>query len=83
VAEERKEYEWTVINRAEITTFPEVTKPVEVIMTTYVGEGLPPGYVEIPKEEWTQEKEDELIARDIHERLKFKPETRRAPIPRE
>jgi len=81
VAEEKKEYEWTVIARDEVTTFPKIGVAVETVITTYVGEGLPPDTVSIPKEEWTQEKEDELIAARIHERLRVKPETRRAPIP--
>ena len=82
MAEEKKEYSWTVISRDPVTTFPKIATPVETIIVTYVGEGLPPHSLHIPKEEWTQKKEDELIAKDIHERLKFKAETRRAPIPK-
>jgi len=83
MAEEKKEYEWIIIAREEVTTYPEIAKPVVEIQTTYVGEGLAPATVHMPKDEWSQEKEDEMIARDIHERLKIKPETRRAPIPKE
>ena len=82
MAEEKKEYQWTVISRDEVTTFPKVATPVQEILVTYVGEGLPPGSVHVPKDEWTRKKEDELIAKDIHERLKFKPEVRRGPIPK-
>jgi len=82
MAEEKKVYEWTVIARDEVTTFPKIGTPVETIIVTYVGEGLPPDSVSIPKEEWSQKREDELIAAKIHERLKFKPEVRRAPIPK-
>jgi len=81
MAEEKREYEWTIIARDTVTTFPKIATPVETIIVTYVGEGLPPDSVHIPKEDWTQEKEDEIIAAKIHERLKFKRETRRAPIP--
>jgi len=81
--EEKKEYEWTVLSRTTITTHPKPGVTQDVIFTTYVGEGLPPASISIPKEEWSQEKEDELIARDIHKRLQIKPEIRRAPIPRE
>jgi len=81
VAEEKREYEWTVIARDEVTTFPKIGTPVETIIVTYVGEGLPPDTVSIPKEQWTQKREDQLIAKAIHERLKFKPEVRRAKIP--
>jgi hypothetical protein len=82
VPEEKKEYSWTVLSRDEIVTYPKIGQAVKTIVVTYVGEGLPPRSVFIPKDEWTQAKEDEVIARDIHERLKFRPETRRAPIPR-
>ena len=82
MAEEKKEYQWTIIARDEVTTFPKIATPVQTILVTYVGEGLPPGTISIPKEEWTQKKEDELIAKDVHERLKFKAETRRGPIPK-
>jgi len=83
MAEEKREYEWIVIAREEVTTYPEIAKPVVEIQTTYVGEGLPPNTVHMPKEKWSQEAEDQAIAMDIHERLKVKPETRRAPIPTE
>ena len=82
MAKEKKEYQWTVISRDTVTTFPKIATPVDTVMVTYVGEGLPPNTVNIPKEEWTQKKEDGLIAKDIHERLKFKAETRRGPIPK-
>jgi len=80
---EKKEYEWTVLSRTTITTYPRLGEAVETVFVTYVGEGLPPATVMIPKKEWSQEREDEQIARDIHKRLQVKPEIRRAPIPRE
>jgi len=79
--EEKKEYEWTILGRVKITTHPAIGVTRDVYLVTYVGEGLPPDTISIPVEEWTQEKEDKEIARHIHERLKFKPEVRRAPIP--
>ena len=82
MSEEKREYEWTIIARDTVTTFPKVGEAVETIIVTYVGEGLPPSSLEIPKEEWTQKREDELIAKDIHERLKFKAEVRHAPAPK-
>jgi len=81
--EEKKEYEWTVLSRETVTTYPRIGEPVETIIVTYVGEGLPPHDVHIPKEEWSPEEEDKRIAADIHQRLRFKPEVRRAPIPAE
>jgi len=80
--EEKKEYEWTVLSRDHVTTYPRIGEAVETVIITYVGEGLPPGTISIPKAEWSLKKEDQLIAKDIHERLKWKPETRRAPIPK-
>jgi len=79
--EEKKEYEWTVLSRTTITTHPRIGVTEDVVFVTYVGEGLPPDSISIPKKEWSIEKEDELIAKRIHERLKAKPEVRRAPIP--
>jgi len=79
--EEKKEYKWTVLSRRTVTTYPRIGETVETVITTYVGEGLPPLPISIPKAEWSREREDQLIAKDIHERLKWKPEVRRAPIP--
>ena len=82
MAEREKEYEWTIIARDEVTTFPKIGVAVPTMVVTYVGQGLTPDSVYIPKEEWTQKKEDKLIAEKIHERLKFKPEVRRARVPK-
>jgi len=74
VAEEQ-EYEVTIIGREEVTVFPRLREAVRVYMITYVAAGLPPATIEIPVEEYTEEREKELIRADIERRLKFKPET--------
>jgi len=48
---------------------------VETRLVTYVGAGLPPSTISIPKEEWTPELEKKLIREDIEKRLLIKPET--------
>jgi len=70
-------YEVTVIARDEVTTYPKIRTPVTNVLVTYVAAGLPPATVTIPKDEYTLEKEKELIKADIERRLKFKPETYR------
>jgi len=72
---EKEEYEVTIIGREEITVFPRLREAVRVKMVTYVAAGLPPATIEIPVEEYTEEREKELIRADIERRLKFKPET--------
>jgi len=72
---EKEEYEVTIIGREEVTVFPRLREAVRVRMVTYVGAGLPPATIEIPVEEYTPEKEKELIREDIKRRLAFKPET--------
>jgi len=74
VAEEEK-YEVTVIARDDVTTYPKLGVAVETRLVTYVGAGLPPSTISIPKEEWTPELEKKLIREDIEKRLLIKPET--------
>jgi len=75
VAEEG--YEVTVIARDEVTTYPKLRTPVTNVLVTYVAAGLPPATITIPKDEYSLEKEKELVRADIERRLKFKPETYR------
>jgi len=75
VAEEKKEYEVTVLSRDTVTTFPRIGEAVETVMVTYVAAGLPPRTLNIPKEEYTLDLEKKLIREDIEKRLKVKPET--------
>jgi len=77
VAEEKKQYDVTVLSREEVTTFPKIAQPVVNVLVTYVAAGLPPATVTIPKDEWDPELEKKTIREDIERRLKFKPETYR------
>jgi len=72
---EKQKYRVTILARDDVTTFTEEGEPVEVRRTVYVAAGLSPAPVEIPREEWTLEKEKELVRKDIERRLKEKPET--------
>lgn len=71
----REEIEITVLSRDEVTTFPKIATPMVVVLVTYVGAGLPPATVTIPKTEWSAEKERRVIREDIERRLKIRPET--------
>jgi len=71
---EGERFEVEVLHRDEVVTFPRLRQPVEVVLVTYVAGRLPPAVVEIPKAEWTLEREKEIIRTDIERRLKFKPE---------
>jgi len=74
MSEKKKEYDVTVLNRSEVTVYPKLGEKAVQIMITYVAAGLPPKTIIIPKEEYSLEKEKELIRKDIEERLKTKPE---------
>jgi len=75
VAEEKKEYEVTILMRETVTTYPRIGEPVETTMITYVAAGLAPNTITIPKEKYSLELEKKLIREDIERRLKVKPET--------
>ncbi|MBW2559506.1 MAG: hypothetical protein JRE40_01490 [Deltaproteobacteria bacterium] len=75
MAEKEKKYDVTVLSRDEVTTFPKIGQPVVNLLITYVAAGLAPYTITIPKDEWTPEKERELIRKSIEARLKVKPET--------
>jgi len=74
MSEKRKEYDVTVLKRTEVTIYPKLGEQQVQVMITYVAAGLPPRTIIIPKEEYSLEKEKELIRKDIEERLKEKPE---------
>lgn len=69
-----KELEVTITSRRD-AVFPteEGGQRVEV-WTNYRYGRMAPGLIKIPKEEWSAEKEKELIKADIEARLKEKPE---------
>jgi len=74
LAEEKTKYEVTILSREEVTTFPKINEPTIIMETTYVGAGLPPATVRIPKDKWSPEEEKRLIREDIERRLKRKAE---------
>jgi len=74
---EEEEYEVTILGREEITIFPRLREAVRIKAVTYVAAGLPPETVRIPLEEYSLERERELILEDIKRRLERKPETYR------
>ena len=77
MSKEKKEYDVTILDRSEITVYPKLGEKQVQVMITYVAAGLPPKTIIIPKEEYSLEKEKELIRKDIEERLKKKPEVYR------
>ena len=76
MAEENKQgEEITILGREEIVTYPKINQPAYQIAVTYATKDLPPKTIFIPKEEYSKEKEAELIKKDIEERRKTTPET--------
>lgn len=71
----KEEYDVTVLSRDEVVTYPKLGQAVTTVMTTYVAAGLPPHTVNIPKDDWSAEREKATIRADIEERLGRKPET--------
>jgi len=74
LAEEKVEYEVTILSREEVVTYPTLAQPVITLQVTYVAAGLPPATISIPKEEYTKELEAQKLREDIERRLKVKPE---------
>jgi len=67
-------YEVTVLRRQEVVTMPKLRQYVTVVLVTYSAAGLPPRTISIPKDEWTLEREKQLVRRDLQRRLKIRPE---------
>ena len=61
------------IRRTEVEVPQPVGPPKIMIYTSYVVADLPPSYIVMPKEEWTEEKEAELIRQDVKRRREAKP----------
>jgi hypothetical protein len=80
MAEEKKEKieelgeEVEILSREEIVTFPKLKQPKVFIAVIYATKDLPPATVWIPKEEYSIEKEKEMIREDIKRRKSFMPE---------
>jgi len=74
VAKEKKaEAEEVQIRRTEIMVPTAEGPAAAMIYVTYTVKDLPPGLITIPKAEWTEEKEAELIRKDIEARRAAKP----------
>jgi len=64
-----------VLRRDRITVYPKLRQPLRIYRVTYVAEDLPPATIDIPVDEWSLEREMQLVREDIERRLEFKPET--------
>ena len=71
----KEEYSVVVLSRRETTTFPKMGEAVITVGITYVGAGLPPRTLWIPKAKYTKEAEAKAIREDITLRLTRKPES--------
>jgi len=71
----KEEYNVTVLNRMDITTFPKLGVAEIRKHITYVAAGLPPRTIQMLKDEWSLQKEKTAIRNDIEERLKARPES--------
>ena len=69
------QYDVEITDRFEVTDYPKVRQPVQVVLVTYVAAGLSPSTVRILKAEYTPQKEREVVKADIEARLKEKPTT--------
>ena len=69
------QYDVEITDRFEVTDYPKVRQPVQVVLVTYVAAGLSPSTVRILKAEFTPQLERERIKADIEARLKEKPTT--------
>jgi len=58
------------IRRSEIPMPTAEGTPTTMIYVTYSTKDLPPGLITIPKAEWTEKKELELIKKDLEARRK-------------
>jgi len=72
---QKQTYKVTILSREEVMIFPEVGRAVPIKIVTYVAGGLPPASIEIPSKEWTLEREQQMVRKDIERRLAIKPET--------
>jgi len=75
MSEKKEKYKVQILNRTELVVFPKVNQPMPIIRVTYYYPPLPPATIDIPKTEYTPEKEKELIRQDIEKRLSQTTET--------
>ena len=69
----------TILRRTDLPTYPTPTEVVIVRAITYQADMMPPRTIYIDKEEWTPEREKELVAADIEAAKAEAPETYEVP----
>jgi len=65
-----KKYKVQILSRTEVVVYPKLNQPKPLVLVTYYYPPLPPATIQIPKAEYSKEKEAELIRKDIERRLK-------------
>jgi len=66
-----------IISRTETTQYPRLRTPVRVKHIVYRAQGMPLRSIFIPVEEWSLEREKELIKQDIERFKALAPEVYR------
>jgi len=70
----QERFEVEVLRRDRITVYPKIRQPLRIYRVTYIADDLPPATIDIPVDEWSLEREKQLVRRDIERRLRFRPE---------
>ena len=70
---EPKEAEEVTIRRTKIMVPSAGAGAEAIVYITYSTKDLPPGLITIPEKEWSEEKEAELIRKDVKRRREAKP----------
>jgi hypothetical protein len=70
--EEKKEeeFKYEVISRSVMTEYPTLDTERKYVHLLYRYSDLPPLSIDIPYEEYTEEKEKELVKKQVEEELK-------------
>jgi len=69
------EREEVTVRRSELSLPTAEGATRTIVYVTYFSRDMPPGLVTIPKDEWTEAHEAELIKADLEARRKAKPAT--------
>lgn len=73
---EGKAVKITIHQRRERLTRPTLGEEVVVVSTIFTAPGIPPQYIQIPKDEWTEDLEEQAIIKVIKEFTQTKPITK-------
>ena len=65
----KKTYRIRILSRDEFVTYPKLRQPVTMLAITYQVNDDIPRTVWIPKDEWTPEKEREIILKDYEKHV--------------